>query len=180
MNKLSKELPRKLSYIIQNGETIIYQNYHKMKLSIIELVNQDTTLTSKRKTDLINQFIGFRKVNKLANESIIHTEHLQVLVKLNKIFMEDDMQFISENSNKILNNVTHVISQDKEYMDNKRSLMYKKIIEFIKKDQELSDLMMKELILKLEQYYSHTTPSVKPSSVHSPTSVAKSTAITAS
>jgi len=147
---MNRALPDQIVSCIHHGCDIIYGNYRVMKYSIYDLIRQEPSLTSATKNSIIDALNEYRKVNKVANQSIVHTQHINTLPAVQRV-MDEYTHAIETSMNEVLVQVTRVIAMDKEYMDSKRAAIYRKLDDLMHKDQEISDGMMKELIFKIDK-----------------------------
>jgi len=147
---MNRVMPEQITHHIHHGCEIIYSNYRVMKYSIYETVNTSEEGIAARRNDLTEEMNRYRKVNKLANQSGIHTQHVSTLPAVQHA-VDEYYRAIEESMNEVLSHIIRVIAQDKEYMDNKRAMIYKKLEVLIRKDQDTSDMKMRELIFKIDK-----------------------------
>jgi hypothetical protein len=159
---MNRVLPEQITHFIHHGCDIIYNNYRVMKYGIYDVIREEPGIATAHKNALIDALNEYRKVNKVANQSIMHTQHVNTLPAVQQV-IDEYYKNIETSMNEVMAHVTRVIAQDKAYMDEKRAAIYKKLDDLMHKDQEISDVMMKELIFKIDK--ESFSPAVTSSSV---------------
>jgi hypothetical protein len=153
ITSLNKGIGTQVCRIIWAGENCLYQRYRAMKYSLFDVLRSQVDLGERRKTDLVTALGEYRKLFKAANEGVLSTQHSEVLVACNKVFLEDDERVTDTHTTHLSAELTAMVNEEKAHMDAKRRAVLHQLEELIKRDQELSDEKVRAMIVKIETLY---------------------------
>lgn len=150
------KLPEKAYAIMEHGwYDIIYQKYRQVKYEIFAHVRKEAILPYDKREQIVNDMVKFRKENKEATEHAKIARHTQLKATLRKILVEDESNHINLECNALYNQLVHLILADKNNMDNKRISVYERLASLLKQDQDASDILMHELVSKVDNLYAN-------------------------
>lgn len=110
-------------------------------------------LADRRKTEIVERIGEHRRVFKASNEGVLATQHAEVEASCNRVFLEDNEDRTEAHCTLLFSELKNMVNEEKEHLDKQRSAVSRHLEDLIKKDQQLSDEKVKEMILKIETLY---------------------------
>jgi transcriptional regulator CtsR len=153
--KQSHELPSKINLLVSRSDSLIYQNYRRVKGLLVEIIRNEGDLVKHKSEDLIAEMMELRRQDKEINTHMI-TARRDALLKALQYLCDEGRMHAESKCSDMVAKLENRMAEDKVFFSRVREELSVSTIKVLKEDECSSASLKRDMILRVSQMVSKT------------------------